>query len=159
MNDFVSNLLSNLIADSIIAIAFGIYISKRIEKKEKVKEEKKKVAVLKQLLLDEIMHNKSQLEIMIENLPIPNLVFPALETTAWENIGKDSLFNTLSPDEVKKFISLYNRTKSINMIYYMMLDKINWIEDVDKPIIKGEFMDNLIDRCSETLRYINKNFK
>lgn len=43
------------------------------------------------------------------------------------------------------------------MMYYSMLDKVNWIEDVkSKPVVQRQFMDKLIDRCKEALSYINE---
>lgn len=159
MENFLSNLFSNLIADAIIAIGVGIYITGSIEKKEKFKEKRRNIKVLKEMLLDEIRHNRKQLELMVENFPIPNLVYPALETTVWESIDKNFFFNELTTDEIKHVVSIYNRFKSINKIYYSMLDKVNWIEEGKKPIIKGKFMDGLIARCREASKYINKNFK
>lgn len=159
MCEFLSNLFSNLIAGSIIALIVGVYITRKLDNKEKLVEKSKKVRILKEILLDEIRHNKRQLELMVENLPIPNIVYPALETTAWDNSDKGIFFNELTIDEVKHIVSIYNRIKTINKLYYSMLDRVNWIEERKKPVIKKQFMDGLVDRCEEALTYINTNFR
>ncbi len=137
---------------------------KKKEQEEKDKEQKEKLKISVNMLWSEIEHNRKQLKIMIGELAKPNLPYPALETSAWETVDKSIMMDRLKVKDFADLLHIYNRVKTINMMYYSMLDKVNWIEDVQqKPVVKREFMNSLIERCKEALSYIDEvipeNFK
>lgn len=160
---FQESFFANLFADTIVAILIGIIISQYLSNNEKKKAESKQEKFLKEklhievnMLWSEIEYNRNQLKLMLKNLPISNLVYPALETSAWEIIDKSLIIDRLKIKDFANILHIYNRTKTINRMYYSMLDKVNWIEEGKKPIIKKFYIDSLIDRCNELLKYINK---
>lgn len=156
-NSWVGNFSANLFSDVIVAVIIGVVISRYIEDKNRSKEQKEKLKIAVNMLWSEIEHNRKQLKILIRELPKPNLPYPALETSAWDLIDKKIIIDGLKVKDFANLIHIYNRVKTINMVYYSMLDKVNWIEDLKiKPVIKREFMDKLIDRCKELLDYINE---
>lgn len=169
--NFLENFIANLFADILVATIFGIVIVKYFEardkskaKKEEDKDRKEKLKIAANMLWAEIKYNRTQLKILIQEFPKRNLPYPALETSAWETIDKKIIIDGLKVKDVADLLHIYNRMKTINMMYYSMLDKVNWIEDLkEKPVIKEEFMKMLIDRCKEALKYINEvipeNFK
>lgn len=164
LTGFWENFFANLFADILVAFVIGIAITKYIDNKNKKKEQeliekerKEKLKITANMLWAEIEHNRKQLKLMIVELAKPNLPYPALETSAWETIDKTIIMDGLKVKDFADLLHIYNRIKTINMMYYSMLDKVNWIEDVKpKPIVQGQFMDKLIDRCKEALSYINE---
>jgi len=154
---WIGNFSANLFSDILVAIIFGIIISNIINNREKNKENKEKLIIIVRTLWLEIEHNRNQLKIMISELSKPNFPYPALETSAWELIDKQLIMDGLKVKDFENLLFIYNRIKTVNMIYYSMLDKVNWIEDLkQKPAIKEEFMIKLIERCEEVLSYINE---
>ncbi len=171
LTGFWENFFANLFADILVAIVIGIIITKYLEsndkKKEaeaKEKERKEKLRIATNMLWSEIEYNRKKLKLMVVELAKQNIPYPALETSAWETIDKTIIMDGLKVKDFANLLGIYNRFKTVNMQYYTLLDKINWIETIDpKPTVKGEFMDSLIDRCEETLKFINgvipENFK
>lgn len=162
--NFLENFFANLFADILVAIVIGIFITKyldskdkRSEHEQKEKERKEKLKIAANMLWSEIEYNRGQLKLMIVELAKPNLIYPALEISAWEIIDKKIIMDGLKVKDFADLLHIYNRIKTINMMYYSMLDKVNWIEDVKpKPVVKGVFMSRLIKRCEEALSYINE---
>jgi hypothetical protein len=156
-NSWWGNFSANIFSDILVACLIGIYLSRYFDNKEKRKEQKEKLRVAVSMLWGEIKHNKKQLKVMICELPKANLPYPALEISAWETIDNRLIIDGLKVEDVANLLKIYNRTKTINMMYYTMLDKVNWIEDLQKkPIIKAEFINKLVDRCVELLDFINE---
>ncbi len=170
MNDFYinfwSNLLSSLLADGLFVGIGLLYIERKLaksdeEKRQKVKDKRMTENLKREvdMIWLEIEYNKIQLQLLIKSLkkrPNPDLIYPALESATWENINRQHLFEGLNSDEYADLIAIYNRIRTVNKLYEVMIVKINWILEGKKSVVKEEYVDALIDRCQELLNFINE---
>ena len=161
--NFHEGLIANLVADMIVGLIIGLIITRYLDSREKKNEKdgleiqrKEKLKMAVNMLWSEIEYNRSQLKLMIDSLPKTNLVYPALETSTWDIIDRPLIIDSLKPNDVANILHIYNRIKTINNMYYSMLNRVNWIEEGKKPIIKKMFMDAVVDRCKELKTYIDE---
>lgn len=167
-NNFWPNFSANLIADGfIIGLVFFIlnrYTGKKDEERKKLENEaarREKLKIVINMLWAEVEHNRIQLRLIIDNLsqrPRPNLVYPALETSAWEIIDKNLIIDELKLIDFSNLLKIYNRIYTINKMYYSMLDKIEWILLGKDSTVRHEYIDGIIDRSKELLSFIDEVF-
>ncbi|MFA6603000.1 MAG: hypothetical protein WCT01_04325, partial [Candidatus Shapirobacteria bacterium] len=103
--------------------------------------------------------NRIQLKLLVENLsqrPRPNIIYPALETSAWEVIDRKQIFEGLKPKDFSNLLKIYNRVYTVNRMYYQMLDKIEWILLGTDSTVRREYIDGIISRSKELLDYIEE---
>ena len=162
---FWENFIANLLADAIVAFLIGFllvwWINRRDKKSEKLEEEKnlkEKLKVEVNMIWGEIEYNRNQLKVMISNLPKANFIFPALEVSAWNILDKSFVRARLKVKDFADILHIYNRVKTINKMYYLMLEQVNWIEEGEKRTVKKFYIDAIVDRCKELLSYIEEVF-
>ena len=162
---FWENFIANLLADAIVAFLIGFllvwWINRRDKKSEKLEEEKnlkEKLKVEVNMIWGEIEYNRNQLKVMISNLPKANFIFPALEVSAWNILDKSFVRERLKVKDFADILHIYNRVKTINKMYYLMLEQVNWIEEGEKRTVKKFYIDAIVDRCKELLSYIEEVF-
>ncbi len=168
LSDFWPNFWSNLIADGlIIGVATFLltrHFSKKDEKQKEIAKEserREKLKIAANMLWAEVEHNRKQLKLIISNLsqrPKPNIVYPALEVSAWEIIDRQLLIDGLKLKDFANLHKIYNRTYTINKMYYTMLDKIEWILLGKDSTVRKEYVDGIIERSKELLEYIGEVF-
>lgn len=160
--NFWPNFFANLVVDGLIVVAVLRYLEKRDSQKEKVEREKRRKENLRiavSMLWAEIEHNRIQLNLLIKNLgqrPRPNIIYPALETSAWEIIDKKQIFEGLKPKDFSNLLKIYNRVYTVNRMYYQMLDKIEWILLGTDSTVRREYIDGIINRSKELLGFIEE---
>jgi hypothetical protein len=156
------NFVANLIVDGLIVVAFIRYLEKRDSQKEETKREKRRkenLHIAVNMLWAEIEHNRKQLSLLIVNLsqrPRPNIIYPALESSAWEVVDRKLIFEGLKSRDFSNLLKIYNRIYTINRMYYQMLDKIEWILLGTDSTVRREYVDGLIDRSKELLDFIEE---
>lgn len=164
INTWIGNFTSNFVADVIVAFIFGIVVTKLLERKDKTnelienkKKSREKLQLAAVMLWDEIEHNRNQLKILIKELPRRNIPYPAVEISAWEVVDKKIVIDGLKVKDVKALLYIYNRMKTINSMYSIIIDKANLADgSIKKPVIKREFLYAFIKRCEEALVFIDK---
>lgn len=164
--NFWPNFFANLIVDGlIVGVVFFIlerYFNtkdRKIEEENREKQRKENLHIAVNMLWAEIEHNRIQLRLLIDNLshrPRPNIIYPALETSAWEVIDRKQIFEGLKPKDFSNLLKIYNRVYTINKMYYRMLDKIEWILLGTDSTVRREYVDAIIDRSNELLEYIEE---
>lgn len=160
--NFWPNFLANLIVDGLIVILILRFLDKRDSKKAELEREKRRKENLRiavNMLWSEIEYNRIQLDLLVTNLiqrPKPNIIYPALETSAWEVADKKLIFESLKPRDLSNLLGIYNRVYTVNRMYYKMLDKIEWILLGTDSTVRREYVDAIIDRSKELLTYIEE---
>ena len=167
-DNFLPNFVANLLADGlIIGLALFLlerYFHKRDEAQKESKERRQRRENLKvsvNMLWSEIEHNRTQLKMLVENLsqrPKPNIIYPALETSAWEVVGRQQIMEGLQPKDFANLLKIYNRTYTVNKMYYQMLDKIEWILLGTDSTVRREYIEAIIGRSKELLTFIEEVF-
>lgn len=160
--NFWPNFFANLVVDGLIVVAVLRYLEKSDSQKEEAERNKKRkenLHIAVNMLWAEIEHNRTQLNLLVTNLsqrPRPNIVYPALETSAWEVIDRKQISEGLKPRDFSNLLKIYNRVYTINRMYYQMLDKIEWILLGTDSTVRREYIDGIIDRSRELLNFIEE---
>lgn len=160
MENFWSNFLSSLLVDGILVILIVKYLEnneKKIEAKRREQTRRENLRVVINMLWAEIEHNRVQLGLMIKCLskrPRPDLIYPGLEVTAWEVADRQKLVDSLQPESFADIIGIYNRTYSLNKMYYSLMEKVEIIIAGKESTVKGEYLDKLVYRAKELLNFI-----
>jgi len=133
-DNFWPNFAANLVADGVIALLVFFLLERYFNKKDELqkvaqleKRRKDNLRIAVNLLWVEIEHNRVQLNLLVRNLsqkPRPNIIYPALETSAWEITDRQQLIDGLKPKDFANLLKIYNRVYTVNKMYYKMLDKI-----------------------------------
>ena len=100
-----------------------------------------------------------QLNLLVRNLsqkPRPNIIYPALETSAWEITDRQQLIDGLKPKDFANLLKIYNRVYTVNKMYYKMLDKIEWILLGTDSTVRREYIDGIIARSKELLNFVEE---
>lgn len=165
-NNFWPNFIASLVADGlIIGLALFLlerYLNKKDELQKEAGQEKRRRSNLRiavNMLWAEIEYNREQLNMLIENLskrPKPNIIYPALETSAWEVIDRKQIIDGLNPRDFANLLKIYNRVYTVNRMYYAMLDKIEWILLGKDSTVRREYIDGIISRSKELLEFIEE---
>ena len=165
-NNFWSNFLANLIVDGLIVgvvfFVLGRYFNtkdRKAEEENREKQRKENLHIAVNMLWAEIEHNRIQLKLLVENLsqrPRPNIIYPALESSAWEVIDRKQIFEGLKPRDFSNLLKIYNRVYTVNRMYYQMLDKVEWIILGTDSTVRREYIDGIIDRSKELLSFIDE---
>jgi len=164
--NFWPNFFANLIVDGLIVggVLFALerYFNtkdRKIEEENREKQRKENLHIAVNMLWAEIEHNRVQLKLLVENLsqrPKPNIVYPALETSAWEVIDRKQIFEGLKPKDFSNLLKIYNRVYTVNKMYYQMLDEIEWILLGTDSTVRREYIDGIVNRSKELMDYIEE---
>lgn len=167
-DNFWPNFFANLVADGLIIGTTLFLIERHFRRKDDSKREiesekarKENLRIVVNMLWEEVEHNRKQLKLLIDNLgkrPRPNLIYPCLETSAWEIIDRQLIIDGLKSKDSANLLKIYNRTYTVNKMYYQMLDKIEWIRLGTDSTIRTDFVDAVIDRSKELLSFIEEVF-
>jgi hypothetical protein len=165
-DNFWPNFFANLVVDGLIVggILFILerhfnYKDRKTEEEAREKRRKENLRIAVNMLWAEIEHNRKQSKLLVDNLgkrPKPNIIFPALETSAWEIVDKNLIFEGLNARDFSNLLKIYNRVYTINRMYYKMLDKIEWILLGTDSTVRREYVDAIIDRSNELLDFIEE---
>ena len=155
---WIESFTSNFFADILVAVAIGIFLYKWIEKREKWQERKENNKIIANLIAAELKFNKEQLPKLIQETPKGNLVFPALDTSAWDIIDKAEFLSFFKPENTADILKIYRRVRSINKMYDDLLENSNWAATGRVTIVRREFLDAFIDRCKELSQYLDDFF-
>jgi hypothetical protein len=158
--NFWPNFLANLLVDGLIVVLVLRYLEKKDKQSEEAKKErtrKENLKVVVNMLWAEIEHNKGQLKLLITCLskrPKPDLIYPALEVTAWEVADRQQLIDSLTPNSFADLLGIYNRTYSLNKMYYALMDKVEVIIAGKESTVKEEYIEKILFRAKELLAFI-----
>ena len=161
-DNFLPNFLANLIVDGLIVVAVLRFLDNKDSQKAQAERDNRRKENLRyavNMLWAEIEHNRIQLSLLITNLgqrPRPNLVYPALESSAWEIVDKNLIFEGLKSKDFSNLLKIYNRVYTVNRMYYQMLDKVEWILLGTDSTVRREYVDAIINRSKELLDFIEE---
>lgn len=165
-DNFWPNFFANLMVDGLIVggVLFVLerYFNtkdRKAEEENREKQRKENLHIAVNMLWAEIEHNRIQLKLLVENLsqrPRPNIIYPALESSAWEVIDRKQIFEGLKPKDFSNLLKIYNRVYTVNRMYYQMLDKIEWILLGTDSTVRREYIDGIINRSKELLDFIEE---
>lgn len=153
---WLGSFTANLCAGFFVASLVGILIARILDRKSKHKEKEERQERIANLIWGELRNNRKQLSTIIKNMPNDRLVFPALETSVWESIDRQSFIDFSNFKDTYKIIGIYARTRTINKMYGMLLDKIDWVTGRKIENIDPKFMDPFIRRCKELANYMDE---
>lgn len=160
--NFWPNFFANLVVDGLIVVALLRFLDKRDSQNAQIERDKRRKENLRiavNMLWAEIEHNRVQLSLLITNLgqrPRPNLIYPALESSAWEVVDRKLIFEGLKAKDFSNLLKIYNRVYTVNRMYYQMLDKVEWILLGTDSTVRREYIDGIIDRSKELLYFIDE---
>lgn len=160
--NFWPNFFANLVVDGLIVVAVLRFLDKKDSQKTEVERDKRRkenLHIAVNMLWAEIEHNRIQLNLLIENLsqrPRPNLIYPALGSSAWEVVDRKLIFEGLKPRDFSNLLKIYNRVYTVNKMYYQMLDKVEWILLGTDSTVRREYIDAIISRSKELLDFIDE---
>lgn len=155
---WLESFTSNLLADILVAILIGVVFYRWIERSEKWNEKKENQKITANLITAELKFNMEQLPKLIRETPKGNLVFPALDTSAWDIIDKTEFLSFFKPENTAEILKIYRRIKNINKMYDDLLENSNWVAEGRITIVRKEFLDVFIERCNELLRFLESFF-
>lgn len=140
---------SNLVADLLVALFIGFLLVKYVDRKEQKELRKEQQIQVANLIWSELRLNREQLDLLILHIPKGDLVFPALETSVWEIIDKQAFINYFKFEDIHKIISIYARSITINRMYDLLLNNVDWPLEKEKVEIDAQFVGAFIHRCKE----------
>lgn len=125
INTWFGSFTSNLFSEALVVLILGIFVYKWLEGRARWQERKANQKIVANLIASELKHNRKQLKFLISESPKGNLVFPALETSAWDIIDKTEFLSFYKPENIADILNIYRRTRSINKMYDSLLESSN----------------------------------
>lgn len=156
---WIESFTSNFFGDLLVAILVGIFFYRWIEQKQKWQERRENQKITANLIAAELKFNKEQLPKLIKETPRGNIVFPALDTAAWDIIDKTEFLSFFKPENTAEILKIYRRIRSVNKMYDDLLENSNWVAEGRVTIVRQEFLDHFIHRCNELLEYLEGFFQ
>lgn len=146
---WLGSFTANLLSDSLTASVVGILLYRVLESKSEREKKKTQQEIVANLIWSELYHNRQHLDKIIDHLPKGDLVFPALESSVWDSIDRQSFIDFFQFEDTHKIIGIYARTKTINEMYDTLLGKVDWVTGDSVETVGGKFMEAFIKRCED----------
>jgi len=151
---------ANLLADAIVALAFGLGLARYLGRQQKAREEQKELTRALELLKEELSFNCDQAKLANKELGQGHLLFPLFNTSTGDVLlNNPQLVTGAQVDLMSHIANTYNRLHSANELYSLLFDpmvsagRTTWLSNYDWLAQK------VIERCSEAVPWLQDSLK